>query len=57
VSEHTIRRLEAWSQIGILVVTVILHAVAVEARLAKVEQKVDDLKELILDTHGGALRR
>jgi hypothetical protein len=50
MSESGIKRLEAWAQVGVIAVMIILHAIAVESRLAKVEQKVDDLKEFI--AHG-----
>jgi hypothetical protein len=40
-----VKRLEAWAQVGILVLMILFHTIAIEERLAKVEQKVDDLKE------------
>lgn len=53
MSADTAKRLETWAQVGIIALMLIFHAIATQERIAKVEQQIQDLKELILQTHAG----
>ena len=48
VSENGRKRLETWAQVGILGLMILFHASATQERIAKVEQQLQDLKELIM---------
>jgi hypothetical protein len=46
-SEKTNKTISDWAMVGTLVLTIIGHALYTEGRLARLEQKVDDLATLI----------
>ena len=48
MSSENIKRVETWAQVGILGLMILFHAIATQERIAKVEQEVQDVKELIL---------
>jgi hypothetical protein len=51
MSENGRKRLETWVQVGILGLMIIFHAIATQERIAKIEQQIADLKELIMSQH------
>lgn len=53
MSAETTKRIETWAQVGILALMIIFHAIATQERIAKVEQQIQDLKELIGQIHQG----
>lgn len=51
MSADTTKRIETWAQVGILGLMILFHAIATQERIAKVEQQIQDLRELV--THSG----
>lgn len=51
MTDPGIKRLETWAQVGILVLMILAHMLSTESRLARVEQEIKDVRELILQTH------
>lgn len=43
MSEHTKRTLSDWAMVGTIILTIIGYEISVNVRLARLEQKVDDL--------------
>lgn len=56
MSAETAKRVETWAQVGILGLMILFHAIATQERIAKLEQRVQDLRELVLSMRPSTTR-